>query len=105
MTNHDLENATRKALDQVDRAGRRFVWLACLLAAVELLFLWGFLTLSDFSNRIHVLIFWSTVTTFTLMVLGLAILWRHISSSTQLILKAIDVSSRRPQASQADAMR
>jgi hypothetical protein len=83
-----------KALDRMERAERRFYLFAVLITALELLFLYGFVQLADFSNRIHVLIFWSTVSTFTLIVIVTAILWRHVSRAATLILKAIDLSAR-----------
>ncbi len=93
MTEHSAD-AARKALDRVDRAERRFYLLAILVAALELLFLWGFVQLAEFSNRVHVLIFWSTVSTFTMFVIGLAILWNHVSRTARLILQAVDLSTK-----------
>jgi hypothetical protein len=95
MTEQPWNNASRNALDRIDRSERRFCLLVILLVAVEMLFLWGFVRLAEFSNPVHVLIFWSTVSTYTLLMFGLAILWGHISRSTRLVLKAIDLSTHR----------
>ena len=95
MTEQPWDNASRNALDRIDRSERRFRLFAILLVALELLFLWGFVRLAEFSNPIHVLIFWSTVSTYTLLMIGLAILWDHVSRSTRLVLKAIDLSTQR----------
>jgi hypothetical protein len=95
MTEQPWNTALRNALDRIDRSERRFLLFVILLAALEMLFLWGFVQLAEFSNRIHVLIFWSTVSTYTLLMVGLAILWGHISRSTRLVLKAIDLSTRK----------
>jgi hypothetical protein len=100
MTEQLWNTTRRNALDRVDRSERRFVLFVILLAALELLFLWGFVQLAEFTNRVHVLIFWSTVSTYVLLMVGLAILWGHISRSTRLVLKAIDLSTKtvRPEA-------
>ena len=96
MTEQPWNTARRNALDRIDRSERRFLLFVILLAALEMLFLWGFVQLAEFSNRVHVLIFWSAVSTYTLLMVGLAILWGHISRSTRLVLQAIDLSTRKP---------
>jgi hypothetical protein len=95
MTEQPWNNASRNALDRIDRSERRFYLFVILLVAVEMLFLWGFVRLAEFSNPVHVLIFWSAVSTYTLLMFGLAILWGHVSRSTRLVLKAIDLSTQR----------
>ena len=95
MTEQPWNNASRNALDRIDRSERRFCLFVILLVAVEMLFLWGFVRLAEFSNPVHVLIFWSTVSTYTLLMIGLAVLWGHITRSTRLVLKAIDLSTRK----------
>ncbi|MGA9623434.1 MAG: hypothetical protein WBQ65_03110 [Bryobacteraceae bacterium] len=95
MTEQPWNTARRNALDRVDRSERRFCLFVILLVALEMLFLWGFLRLAQFSNPVHVLIFWSTVSTYTLLMVGLAILWDHVSRSTRLVLKAIDLATQR----------
>ena len=94
MTEEPWNTARQKALDRIDRSERRFHLFVILLAALEMLFLWGFVQLAEFSNRVHVLIFWSTVSTYTVLVFSLAMLWGHISRSTRLVLKAIDLSTQ-----------
>jgi hypothetical protein len=95
MTEQPWNNASRNALDRIDRSEGRFRLFVILLVALEMLFLWGFVRLAEFSNPVHVLIFWSTVSTYTLLMLGLAILWGHVSRSTRLVLKAIDLATQR----------
>ena len=95
MTEQPWNNARRNALDRIDRSERRFCLFVILLVALEMLFLWGFVRLAEFSNPVHVLIFWSAVSTYTLLMFGLAILWGHVSRSTRLVLKAIDLSTQR----------
>jgi hypothetical protein len=88
-------NARLNALDRFDRSERRFYLFGFMLTAVEILFIWGFAQLADFSNRLHVLIFWSLLSSYAPMMIGLGVLWAHISRSTRLVLKAIDLSTRK----------
>ncbi len=97
MTELPSINARRNALDRFDRYGSertfQLVWL--LLAALFMVFTWGFVQLADFSNRVHVLIFWSLLSTYVPMVIGMALLWGHVNRSTRLVLKAIDLATRK----------
>ena len=88
--------AHRNALDRFDRYGseRNFTLVYFLLTALMMVFTWGFVQLADFSNRVHVLIFWSLLSTYVPMVIGLALLWGHVSRSTRLVLKALDLATR-----------
>ena len=89
--------ARRNALDRFDRYGSertfQLVWL--LLIAIMMVFTWGFVQVVDFSNRVHVLIFLSFLSTYVPMVIGLALLWGHVDRSTRLVLKAIDLATRK----------
>lgn len=97
MTELPSNFARRNALDRFDRYGSertfQIVWL--LLIALMMVFTWGFVQLADFSNRVHVLIFLSFLATYVPMVIGLALLWSHVSRSTRLVLKAIDLATRK----------
>ena len=97
MTELPSKTARQNALDRFDRYGseRAFQLVVLLLIALMMLFTWGFVQLADFSNRVHVLIFWSFLSTYVPMVIGLALLWGHISRSTRLVLKAIDLATRK----------
>ena len=97
MTELPSITARRNALDRFDRYGseRTFQLMFLLLLALLMVFTWGFVQLADFSNRVHVLIFWSLLSTYVPMVIGLALLWGHISRSTRLVLKAIDLATRK----------
>ena len=98
MTEQPWDSARLKALDRADGVEKRLYLNAILLYAVDLLFLWGFITLSDFSNRIHVLIFWLALFMLATMAIGGSLLWRllrnHMSRMTALVLKAIDLSTK-----------
>jgi hypothetical protein len=89
--------ARQNAMDRLERysSERSFQLVYFVLAALMMVFTWGFVQLADFSNRVHVLIFWSVVSTYTPMVIGLALLWGHVSRSTRLVLKAIDLATRK----------
>jgi hypothetical protein len=97
MTELPPTTVRRNALDRFDLYGSertfQIVWL--LLAALFMVFTWGFVQLADFSNRVHVLIFWSLISLYVPMVIGLALLWGHVSRSTRLVLKAIDLATRK----------
>jgi hypothetical protein len=97
--------ARQYALDRFDRYGseRTFQLVGLLLAALFMVFTWGFVQLADFSNRVHALIFWSLISTYVPMVIGLALLWGHVSRSTRLVLKANDLATRKVPAETARA--
>jgi len=95
MTELPSETARQNALDRFDRYERRFYLFGFMLAALEMIFIWGFAQLADFSNRVHVLIFWALLSTYAPIVVGLGVLWSHISRCTRLVLKAIDLSTRK----------
>lgn len=96
MTELPTRTARRNAMDRFDLYGsaRNFQIVYGLLAVLEVVFIWGFVQLADFSNRVHVLIFFSVIATYTPMVIGMALLWGHVNRSTRLVLKAIDLATR-----------
>ena len=96
MSETSLDEIRGKALERIERSERLYTLLLLVVAAVEVLFLWGFIQLAEFSNRVHVLIFWSTVSTYAVLVLGLAVLAAHVSRNTRIVLKAIDLVARKP---------
>ena len=95
MTELPSETARQNALDRFDRSERRFYVFGAMLFAVEVLFIWGFAQLADFTNRVHVLIFWSLLSSYAPTVVGFGMLWAHVSRNTRLVLKAIDLSTRK----------
>jgi len=98
MTESPSDTARRNALDRVDRSERGRYKFAIALTAVEVIFLWGFAQLADFTNRVHVLIFWSLLSIDGLIVIGVGLLRAHISQNTRLVLRAIDLSTRKTPA-------
>jgi hypothetical protein len=97
MTELPSITTRRNALDRFDRYGSertfQLVWLS--LVALMMLFTWGFVQLADFSNRVHVLLFFLFLSTYLPMVIGLALLWSHVNRSTRLVLRAIDLATRK----------
>ncbi|HTR37849.1 MAG TPA: hypothetical protein VMH80_18200 [Bryobacteraceae bacterium] len=91
----ELPSARQNALDRFDRYERRYYLFAVMLTAIELIFIWGFAQLADFTNRVHVLIFWSLLAIDGLVVMGVGLLWAHVSRCTRLVLKAIDLSAKK----------
>jgi hypothetical protein len=93
----ELPSEAARCAWRFDRIERRQILSVVLLTAVELLFIWGFAQLADFTNRVHVLIFWSLFSSDALIVIGVGLLWAHVSRSTRFVLKAIDLSTRKAQ--------
>ncbi len=90
-------NARRNALDRFDRYGseRTFQIVVFLLILLMMVFTWGFVQLADFSNRVHVLIFLLFLSTYVPILIGAALLWSHVNRSTRLVLRAIDLATRK----------
>ncbi len=96
MTDNDkLDQARLKALNRIDGAARNFWVLLIGAFAVELLLIWGFIQLADFSDRTHVLIFWSMLCLFTMLILSLTVLATYMSRQMRLLVTAIGVARRR----------
>lgn len=96
MTDNDeLGRARREALRRIDTSARNF-WLTLVGAfVVEVTMIFGFIRLANFTDRVHVLIFWSMLTVLTVMVLGLTVLAGHVTRQVRLVLRAIEVTARR----------
>ncbi|HET9711955.1 MAG TPA: hypothetical protein VFP64_08735, partial [Pyrinomonadaceae bacterium] len=58
---------------------------------VECLFIVSFVLLADLSNRVHLLILISTVSCYSIVVLGLFALGAHINRGVARLLKAIEL--------------
>ena len=87
--------ARRNALDRFERSAGRWYKFVIVLSVVELIFIWGFAQLADFTNRVHVLIFWSILASYAPIIAGVGLLWGHVSRSTRLVLRAIDLATRK----------
>ena len=89
-TEKNFDAPRRAALDRIDRSQRAYRAFFLAAAAVEALFLAGFVLLADFGERLHVLLLIAAVATYTIIALGLLALGQHVSRCTWRVLKAID---------------
>ena len=89
--NVNLDTVRAAALARIDRSERNFKLAFIGAGLVETAFIAGFLLLADFSNRIHVLLLISTVSCYSIVVLGLFALGAHINRSIARVLKALEL--------------
>ena len=89
--NVNLDTVRAAALARIDRSERNFKLAFIGAGLVETAFIVGFLLLADFSNRIHVLLLISTVSCYSIVVLGLFALGAHINRSIARVLKALEL--------------
>lgn len=85
-----LNGIRADVLARVDRAQRNYRLAFISAAAVEAAFLIAFVLLADFHNRVHVLILISTVTTYSIVILGLFALGAYVTRSVLRVLQAIE---------------
>ncbi len=86
-----LDEVRAAALARIDRSERNFklaFWGAFL---VESLFIVTFFLLADLSNRVHLLLLISTVSCYTIVVLGLVALGAYVNRGIARLLKAIEL--------------
>jgi hypothetical protein len=89
--NVNLDTVRAAALARIDRSERNFKLAFIGAGLVETAFIVGFLLLADFSNRMHVLLLISTVSCYSIVVLGLFALGAHINRSIARVLKALEL--------------
>ena len=82
------------ALARIDRSEQNFKLAIYGAFVVESLFIVSFFLLADLSNRMHLLLLISTVSCYSIVVLGLFALGAHINRSIARVLKAIELSPR-----------
>lgn len=85
-----LNGIRADVLARVDRAQRNYRLAFISAVAVEAAFLIAFVLLADFHNRVHVLILISTVTTYSIVILGLFALGAYVTRSVLRVLQAIE---------------
>jgi len=90
--NANLDSVRAAALARIDRSERNFKLAFIGAAIVESLFMVTFLLLADFSNRVHVLLLISTVSCYTIVVLGLVALGAHVNRGIARVLKVVELS-------------
>jgi len=86
-----LDEVRAAALARVDRSERNFKLAFLGAAFVEVLFIASFILLADLSNRLHLLLLISTVSCYSIVVLGLFALGAHINRGTARLLKAVEL--------------
>ena len=86
----NAEHARRAALARIDRSERNYRLAFFGAVLLEGAFLVAFLLLADFKDRVHLLLFISTVAVYTILALGLLALGAHVSRNTLRILKALE---------------
>jgi len=87
----DLESVRAAALARIDRSERNFKLAFFAAVTVETAFVVSFLMLADLSNRLHVLLLISTVSCYSIVVLGLVALGAHINRGIARILKGLEL--------------
>lgn len=91
MSDTDLDEVRKEALERIDRSERNFKLAFYAAALFEALFMIVFLLAADFSNRMHVLLFVATVGSYSVVVLGLVALGAYVNRSVLRVLKAIEL--------------
>ena len=76
---------------RIDRSERNFKLAFLGAGFVEVLFILSFILLADLSNRLHLLLLISTVSCYSIVVLGLFALGAHINRSVARVLKAVEL--------------
>ena len=86
-----LDEVRAAALARIDRSERHFKWAFYGAMAVETAFILSFVLLADFSNRLHLLLLISTVSGYSIVVLGLFALGAHVNRGVARVLKAVEL--------------
>ena len=87
----DLDSVRAAALSRIDRSERNFKLAFFAAAIIEIAFIVSFLVLADLSNRLHLLLLISTVSCYSIIVLGLVALGEHINRGIARVLKGMEL--------------
>ena len=87
----DLDEVRAAALARIDRSERNFKLAFFGAFIVETLFIVSFFILADLSNRVHLLLLISTVSCYSIVVLGLFALGAHVNRGVARLLKAVEL--------------
>jgi hypothetical protein len=87
----NLDEVRASALARIERSERNFKLAFFAAASIEILFILSFILLADLSNRVHLLLLISTVSSYSIIVLGLVALGSHINRSVLRVLKAVEL--------------
>lgn len=93
MKNENLSKVHNSALVAIEKNERNYRLLFFLILFLELLFFAGFILLADFKNRIHLLLFISSISIYTIMVIGLTLVALYIKKTALKIITAIENTS------------
>ena len=91
----DLDRVRAAALARIHRSERNFKLAFIAAGLVESAFVVSFLFLADLSNRLHLLLLISTVSCYSIVVLGLVALGAHINRGIARVLKALELSDEK----------
>ena len=89
--NVNFDTIRAAALARIDRSERNFKLAFYGAGFVEIAFVVSFLLLADLSNRLHLLLLISTVSCYSIVVLGLVALGAHINRGIARLLKALEL--------------
>jgi len=89
----DLDGVRAAALARIERCERNFKLAFFGAFVVESIFIVMFFLLADLSNRLHVLLLISTVSSYTIVILGLVALGAHINRGVARLLKAVELKT------------
>ena len=87
----NIDEVRTAALARIDRTERNFKLAFFGAAIVEMAFILTFLLLADLSNRLHVLLLISTVSCYSIVILGLVALGTHINRGIARLLQAVEL--------------
>ena len=90
----NLDEVRAAALARIDRSERNFKRAIYGAFVVESLFIVSFLLLADLSNRLHLLLLISTVSCYSIVVLGMVALGAYVNRGIARILKAVEFLQR-----------
>jgi len=85
-----LDEVRAAGLARVDRSERNFKLAFLTAALIESVFIVSFLVLADLSNRMHLLLLIATVSSYSIIVLGLVALGAHVNRSVLRVLTAVE---------------
>jgi hypothetical protein len=91
----DLDRVRAAALKRIDRSERNFKLAFIGAGLVETAFIITFLVLADLSNRLHLLLLISTVSCYSIVVLGLFALGAHFNRGIARLLKAVELGAEK----------
>lgn len=89
-----LDEVRAAALARIDRSQRNFKLAIVAAFFVESMFIVSFLLLADFSNRVHLLLLISTISCYSIVVLGLVALGAYLNRGVARLLKAVELIQR-----------